>query len=248
MTRFVIPEGVNRRHACALAFGLVLGLVAACKKSEGGACKAGESFCANKTTALSCKESKLVTVACRGALGCNRYQDHANCDDSIAAEGETCMGRADDEYACSADKKLALVCKGGTFVRHLACRGTAGCALLGQRVSCDQSVASKDETCKTQGASACSEDAKEMLICRDGKFAHHRHCRGPAGCYSKDDAPACDETFSREQDECGVPGYVVCSVDRKHELLCEGGRFVRGRVCRTPCTLIAGGRGGIDCK
>jgi hypothetical protein len=231
-----------------VGLALVAILAPACGRSVGGKCKPGEAICANKTTALSCQGGKLTEVACRGPLACTTFQEHANCDDSVASEGDTCMGEGDEEYACSVDKKRALICKNARFERYLECRGKAGCALLGHQISCDTSVAAKSDPCKVQGASACSEDQKEMLICRDGKFAHYRYCRGQAGCYSKDDAPACDETLSFEGDECGLPGFVVCSVDAKSELLCQGGRFVKSRSCRTSCTVIAGGRGGIDCK
>jgi hypothetical protein len=40
----------------------------------------------------------------------------------------------------------------------------------------------------------------------------------------------------------------VCSEDGKSELVCQGGRFMKARTCRKGCTVIAGGRGGIDCK
>lgn len=233
-----------------LAFWLVLvaALVPACSRTAGGKCKPNEAICANKTTALTCQNATLTEVACRGPLACTTFQEHANCDDSVASEGDTCMGEGDEEYACSVDKKRALICKNGRFERYLECRGKSGCALLGHQVSCDTSVAVKNDPCKVQGASACNEDQKELLVCRDGRFAHYRYCRGQAGCYTKDDAPACDETLSLELDECGLPGFVVCAVDGQSELICQGGRFVKSRACRTKCTVIAGGRGGIDCK
>ncbi len=233
-------------HACSGA--LLLALVPACGRRAGDNCKPGEALCPNKTAALTCQGGKLTEVACRGPLGCTKYQEHANCDDSVASEGDTCMGQSEEEYACSVDKKRALICKNGKFDRYLECRGKSGCALLGQQVSCDTSVAAKGDPCKIQGSSACSDDQKELLICRDRRFAHYRYCRGHAGCYTKDDAPACDETFSLEQDECGLPGYVVCSVDGLSELICQGGRFMKSRACKTACTVIGGGRGGIDCK
>jgi hypothetical protein len=229
---------------------LLLGalLVTACGKRAGGVCKPGESVCTDKTTVLTCRGGTFTEVACRGALGCNKYQDHANCDDSVANEGEACVGAIDEEYACSTDKRRALVCKNGRFERYLLCRGKAGCAMLGLQVSCDTSISAKGDPCKVQGSSACSDDQKELLICENGSFAHHRYCRGRAGCYTKDDAPACDETLSLEGDECGLPGFVVGSVDGRSELICQGGRFAKSRACKTQCTVIGGGRGGIDCR
>jgi hypothetical protein len=243
---------VSRRPLTVVVVSVVLALVTvvlpACSRTAGGKCKPNEAICANKSTALTCQSGKLGEVSCRGPLGCTTFQEHANCDTSVASEGETCVGDNDEEYACSVDKKRALICKNAKFERYLECRGKGGCALLGHQVSCDTSVASKNDPCKVQGASACAEDQKEMLVCRDGHFMHYRYCRGQAGCYTKEDAPACDETLSMELDECGLPGFVVCSVDGQSELICQGGRFVKSRNCRTKCTVIAGGRGGIDCK
>jgi hypothetical protein len=239
---------VRRRSALAAAAALALSLLSACAKHAGDKCKPGEAVCADKGRALTCQGGKLVEVACRGPLACTRFQDKVHCDDSEASPGDACMGEGDEEYACSRDKKQAAVCKNGRFERYLECRGKDGCALLGQQLACDTSVAVKGDPCKTQGASACAVDQKELLVCRDGKFIHHRFCRGLAGCYTKDDAPACDETISQVDDECGHPGFVVCSEDGRNELVCQGGRFMRSRACKTGCTVIAGGRGGIDCK
>jgi hypothetical protein len=239
---------VKRLLAPALALAFAVALLPACGKRPGGSCKATESLCMNPTTALSCTGGKFSEVQCKGPLGCTRYQDHANCDVSVSAEGDPCLGVNDEEYACSVDKKRALVCRNGRMERYLECRGKAGCALLGQQVSCDTSVAEKGDPCKVQGASACTSGQKELLVCRDGKFVHYRHCRGQAGCYTRDDAPACDETLSLELDECGLPGFVVCSVDGQSELVCQGSQFIKARTCRGGCTVIAGGRGGISCK
>ena len=223
--------------------------LAACGKKVGSECKPGEALCMGKEAALTCQSSKLVEVACRGPLGCGTYQGHTSCDDSIASNGDACMGESEEEYACSVDKKRAVLCQAGKFVPYLECRGKKGCALLGKQIACDTSVAAKSDPCKVQGDSACSDDQKEMLVCKDGKFAHYRFCRGRAGCYFRDEAPACDETQSQEGDECGVPGYVVCSVDGKTELICQSGHFSYSRTCKSACTVIAGGRGGgVDCR
>ena len=220
----------------------------ACRSREGAKCKPGESTCNGKDSALACHDGKLEAVACRGPLGCTKVQEHASCDDSIADVGDPCMGITEEEYACSVDKKRALLCNGKKFERFLECRGTAGCNLLGQQVSCDTTVAAKGDPCKTQGASACSVDQKEMLICKDGKFAGYRFCRGQYGCYMKGESPACDETLSMEGDPCGVPGYIVCSLDKTNELVCQGGTFVRVRPCKKGCSVNTRPGGGIDCQ
>jgi hypothetical protein len=222
-------------------------LLAACGKRAGGSCKAGESMCIEKEKALTCQGGKLVEVQCAGPLACTKLGEHANCDDSVSTEGDHCM--AEEEYACMPDKKKALVCKGGVFQRYLECRGKAGCSLLGRTVSCDTSVAEKDDPCKTQGAVACTSDQQHMVVCRDGKFILHRYCRGQFGCQTKSDAPTCDETLSLEQDPCGLPGQVVCSVDKTSELVCQGGIFVRSRSCKkTGCVVTSRPGRPIECN
>lgn len=236
------------KHALALVL-VAVALVAACGKRAGGSCKADESTCVDKGKALSCHGGKLVEVACAGPLGCTKLGDRANCDDSVAAAGDACMADAEEQFACTPDKKRALVCKGGTFQMHLECRGAAGCSLLGRTVSCDTSVAEKGDPCKVQGAVACAVDQKHMLVCRDGAFALHRYCRGQYGCQTKGDAPTCDETLSLEQDPCGIPGQVVCAVDGKSELVCQGGVFVRSRSCKkTGCVVTSRPGRPIECS
>lgn len=242
---------MTKRRAAAFVSSLFIVslLLAACGKRAGGSCKPGESTCLDKGKALACQGGKFAEVACTGPLGCNKLQDHAICDDSVANEGDGCMADADDEYACTPDKKRALLCKGGRFALHLECRGKGGCSLLGRSVSCDTSIAEQGDPCKVQGSQACTGDQKRMVICRDGKFALHRYCRGQHGCQARDDAPACDETLSLEQDPCGLPGQIVCSVDGKTELVCQGGMFVRSRACKkSGCTVTSRPGRPIECN
>jgi hypothetical protein len=224
-----------------VVFGSVVAfaLLVACGKKEGGKCKGNESTCVDKQSAIVCRGGTFVRVGCGGPLGCAKFDKRANCDDSIALEGDTCMGTADEEYACSPDKKRALVCKGGIFAKYLECRGTGGCSQLGTQLSCDTSVAQKGDPCKTQEAVACTPDGTEMVICRDGKFTTHRSCRGPKKCVLDDGTPVCDETLSLEGDPCSHQGRVVCSVDGQLELICQGSTFMKSRTCRkTGCTVM----------
>jgi hypothetical protein len=222
-------------------------LVVACGKKAGTSCKGTESTCLDKKTALACRGSAFIEVACAGPSACSKYQDHANCDTSLATAGAPCMGE-DDEYACSPDKKHALVCKGGKFEAYLECRGDAGCSMLGRSVSCDMSVAAKGDPCKTQGAFACTEDQKNMVVCRDGRFEPYRFCRGQYGCSTKTETPSCDETLSLAGDPCGLPGQVVCAVDGKSELVCQGGVFTKSLTCKAGCTVTNRPGRPIDCR
>jgi len=250
-SRGILKKG-PRRHAlrrgivvCAVAATALL--AAGCHKKKGSSCKASESICFDKTTALACRGGVFAEITCAGPLGCQNYKQHANCDTSVASLNDPCMGE-EDEYACSPDRKHALVCKGNAFQTHLECRGKAGCAMLGRTVSCDTSIAAKDDPCRSQGAVACGDDQKHMLVCRDGKFVVYRYCRGQYGCFSKGEAPSCDETLSLAGDPCGIPGQVVCSVDGKTELVCQGGAFIKSLTCKTSCTVTNRPGRPIDCK
>jgi len=230
---------VKTRGTALFVSVLSFALVVACGgKKEGGKCKAGESTCMDKQDALVCRNGTFAKVACNGPLGCTKFQEKANCDDSIALEGDACMGVTDEEYACSPDKKRALVCRGGVFAKLLECRGAGGCSQLGTQLSCDTSLAAKGDPCKTQGQVSCTVDGNEMVICRDGKFVLHRYCRGPKHCTLDHDQPVCDETISLEGDPCSHQGRVVCSADGQMELICQGSTFLKSRSCRkTGCTV-----------
>lgn len=235
----------------AVVVGLVLAtfLVAAgCgAKKAGTPCKGASSSCADPKTALACQGGKLVEVACGGPLACVTFKDHANCDTSVATLGAPCMGE-EDEYSCTPDKKRALVCKGGRFALHQECRGAAGCSILGKSVSCDLTIAEKTDPCPTQGATACSSDQKEMLRCEDHRFVPYRFCRGQYGCAVKEQVPTCDESIALVGDRCGLPGQIVCSVDGKSELVCQGGQFTMSLACKNGCTVTNRPGRPIDCR
>lgn len=222
--------GVAVRGA-VISFALALAVACGGKK-EGGRCKGAESTCQDKQTALVCRGGVFARVGCGGALGCTKFEERANCDDSIALEGDACVGATDDEYACSPDSKRALLCKGGRFAKYLECRGAGGCSQRGTQLSCDTSVAARGDPCKTPGAVSCAADGSEQVICRDGRFVLHRFCRGPTRCVLEHDVPACDMTLSLEGDPCGDQGRVACSVDGHMELVCQGSAFLKSRMCR----------------
>jgi hypothetical protein len=244
-------------------FLLLIAVLTACgSKRAGDSCKGTHSLCKDKSTALSCHNGTYAEVACAGPLACVKYQDHANCDTSVAKEGDNCMGE-DDERACSPDKKRALICKNGKFAVDSECRGPNGCSMLGRQTSCDISVAVKGDACKTQGSTACAEDQKHMLVCRAGgpaaggptagvaigsHFDLYRYCRGQYGCATKAEAPYCDETLSLAGDPCGMPGQVVCAVDGKSELVCQGGVYTTSISCKKGCSVTNRPGRPIDCK
>ncbi len=238
----------GRQHVVAFSFAAALVLAAGCKKGEGSSCKKGESTCLDKQNALTCVAEKYVKAPCAGPMGCTKFESHANCDSSVANDGDACLTEGDEEYACTPDKKRALVCAQGRFSRYMECRGKGGCSVNGRTVACDTSVANPGDPCKAQGATACTEDGKQMVTCQNGKFVVYRYCRGQYGCYTKDEAPTCDLTKSLEGDPCGVQGLVVCAMDGQTELICQGSTFLRSRTCKKGCTVTTRAGRTIDCQ
>jgi len=237
-----------RSSVVVLATALVLLLVAGCgKKQAGGPCKGTEQLCADKDTALVCRTGTFSAIACGGPMKCAKGTDHVSCDTSIAAAAAPCIGE-DDESACSPDKQHALACRDGRFEETSTCLGANGCSMLGRTPSCDTSIAAKGNPCAREGAMACSQNKDQMLTCRGGHFEAHRFCRGKLGCVLKSEGPSCDESLSQPGDPCGVAGQIVCSVDGKTELVCQGGVFSKTRTCKTACTITSRPGRAIECN
>jgi hypothetical protein len=131
---------------------------------------------------------------CHGEKGCVVAEKKVTCDNSVAAEGEACMEEQD--YACAADGKSALVCHRRAFGIASRCRGKGGCRVLrdesGARIECDDSVAEIEDACEKDGHYACSSDAKSILKCVSKKFVQDERCKkkercavrsGQVGCY-----------------------------------------------------------------
>lgn len=238
---------MRSRVAVALVAALAMVVASGCKKGEGSSCKGRESMCLDPSTALVCAGEKLVRAPCKGPLGCTKFQDHANCDVSVADEGALCLPESEDELACSPDKKRALACAKGRMVKTQECRGKEGCAVAGRVLSCDQSVAVVGDVCKSAGANACTADAKQQLRCENGKFVLYRQCRGPGGCKLDEMLATCDQSQAMEGDACGVQGFVVCAPDGQTELVCQGSTFLRSRTCKKGCTVKNEGGRKVTC-
>lgn len=235
------------RRAVVVGLALAATLATAGCKKAGGSCTGNAQVCADKSDALLCKGGSFVPVACKGPLACSKYQDHVNCDTTVGSAGDNCMGE-DDEYACSPDKKHAVVCKGGKFVPYLECRGGNGCTMDGRIVNCDLTLSEPGDPCKKEDVLACSDDAKQMLVCRLGKFQSYRFCRGQFGCTAKPEGPACDESLSQIGDPCGVAGQIVCSTDGTTELICQGTTYAKSRTCKTDCKIVTTSGRHVECN
>jgi hypothetical protein len=224
--------------------------VAACreKPSAGAACRVPDQLvCAGRDRALVCEPAAAgggtvwLEVPCKGARGCARKGDVDDCDDTLAAMGDACPRNPPLDYACTAERTQALVCKEGRFGLWRACRGPESCQVEGGRnVRCDTTLGEPGDPCAQQGTYACSTDAKSMLLCDGAALAPASSCRGVDGCRIQRESRKveCDDAVANEGDPCDQPKRIACAVDKKSELVCQGSRYVKKREChRSDCRL-----------
>ncbi len=136
-------------------------------------------------TALECQSNKFVVAeTCKGARACTVNADTISCDNDVSDVGDPCHTEGD--YACSADKLLALKCTAHKFVTINTCRGKDKCRVMvlpeekKTDFVCDDSLAQDGDDCDTQGEEACSIDQTELLTCKANKFTKDHAC--PGGC------------------------------------------------------------------
>ena len=126
-----------------------------------------------------------------------------------------------------------LACQGGTFV-EAKCGGPAGCAKLGPRVTCDDSIASAGDACLESDTEnrACGADKATSLLCTKGTFAAGQVCRGAHGCQIKGEQVACDTSRALKGDTCTTAGAFACTPDMKSRVVCKGGVYALDRYCK----------------
>jgi hypothetical protein len=240
------------------AIAVALTVIAACraKPATGGQCHAPDQLvCANGDLALVCVApggdevvraapgitGKWFDVPCKGAHRCAHQGTTDECDDTIAEEGDHCPPAPPVDYACTSDKKRALVCQRGQFLVWRQCRGPDACQVVDDRkVQCDTTLGEPGDPCAQDGAYACSVDRGTMLRCDGATLAAASTCRGPKGCQVQRDTRNvdCDDAIAQEGDPCDYDNRPSCSVDKKSELVCKGKTFAFKRACRrTDCRV-----------
>ena len=150
----------------------------------------------DKKGMLQCVKHRWTFVqACLGERGCALEAKRVTCDNSVAQVGDVC--REEEDYACSGDKKAALVCRSNKFVQVNLCKGPKGCRITGDKtagykVECDDSIAAPGDACEKEEHYSCSADEKMILKCKGKKFDIEEKCRpkekcqirgGQVGCY-----------------------------------------------------------------
>lgn len=196
----VCHDGKWEEMSCRGATGCVKnGAEGVCDQSvaaENDVCNvAGDFVCgADKKEMLECKKNHWgLAQRCLGERGCTLEQKKVACDNSVAAVGDVCL--EEDDYACSVDKKSALVCRSGRFSLASNCKGKNGCKVTTEKnalkVECDDSIANAGDTCDKEGHFACAPDEKTILKCEGKKFVAEDKCTPKQKCGIRGDLVGC---------------------------------------------------------
>lgn len=149
----------------------------------------------DKKGMLECTKNRWsFSQSCLGERGCMMEQKKVTCDNSIANAADAC--REDDDYACTSDKKTALVCRNGKFVVASNCKGKNGCRVTGDKgagfkVECDDSIATPGDPCDKEGHFACAPDEKQIVKCVGKKFVADDKCKKSEKCAVKGELVGC---------------------------------------------------------
>ncbi len=184
-------------------------------RGPGGCGKAGNDFTCDQTVAeekdvcnlandfvcsgdkknmLECQKNHWTfSQACLGDRACTMEQKKVICDNSTANAGDAC--REEDDYACSVDKKVALVCRSGKFATASICKGKNACKILGEKgafkVECDDTVANIGDACDKENHYACAPDEKQIVKCVNKKFVGDDKCKSREKCAVKGELVGC---------------------------------------------------------
>lgn len=85
------------------------------------------------------------------------------------------------------------------------------------------------KSCDAKDQPTCF-DPSTLLVCAEGKWVA-TPCLGPKACQSNEQDYACDATFSNIGDNCEREKSYACSLDKKDQLRCKGGKWVSVAQC-----------------
>jgi hypothetical protein len=232
---------MRRSLTASLLFALLS--VASCKDKPGDTCSGTTESCADDHTKLVCRHERYAAVRCDGPKGCKLAKETALCDYSGNKPGTDCDDSFLGKQICH-DGKSAVGCNNGKIILG-QCKGPLGCTSKSDDVGalvkvCDTSIAKVGDACDRAFVTkpACSEDGTQLLECsKEGKFEFTKHCRGPAGCKSKDGVAQCDRSVQLPGDPCTPPEEDICSTDGAAVVLCDGSKMFE-KMCVGPgrCT------------
>lgn len=183
------PDGCSKASGDAVCDQSVAEDKDVCNLSDDYVCSS------DKKAMLQCVKNRWTTMqTCLGDRACLMEKKRVTCDNSIAAQGDAC--REDEDYACSWDKKSALVCRGGQFIAASLCKGPKGCKVEGDKdkgfkVQCDDSIANVGDACEKEEHFSCAQDERSILKCKNKKFDVEEKCRGKERCQIKGGTVGC---------------------------------------------------------
>lgn len=225
------------RYAVApVALAALAALLGACKPKAGGSCKSElREQCVDDKVALACHDGVWEEMSCRGPEGCAKKGGDHVCDQSVAADNETC--NLPDDVVCTADKRAMLQCVRHKWITVQGCLGERGCVMEQKKVTCDNSIANAGDPCREEEDYACSQDGKAALVCRGGKFAQVSLCKGAKACRVGGDKSTgfkveCDDSIAGVGDACEKEEHYSCSADEKTILKCRNKKFELEERCR----------------
>lgn len=143
----------------------------------------------DKKGMLQCLKNKWTLVhSCLGDRACVMEKKKVTCDNSVANLGDAC--REEEDYGCTPDRKSAIVCRGGTFVQAILCKGPNGCRVVldtkkqRYKLECDDSIANVGDACERDKEEhySCSADERAILRCRGKRFEIEEKCRSKEKC------------------------------------------------------------------
>lgn len=225
-----------KRTALLLGAALFGSALVACKPKVGGSCKIEtKEICVDDKKALVCHDGKLEEMLCRGPKGCSKGTGDGQCDQSVAEEKDVCNLASD--FVCTSDKKGMLECKGNHWTFVQSCLGERACVMEQKKVTCDNSVANLNDSCREEDDYACSPDKKSALVCKSGKFAIASRCSGKNGCRVTGDKASgfkveCDDSIANIGDPCEKDGHYACAPDEKQIVKCVNKKFAADDKCK----------------
>jgi hypothetical protein len=208
----------------------------------------GRLKCFDGKYALLCTNGHNEIIPCKGPGGCRNGTPDAICDDKVGADGDPCRMDStggDSNHACSPDRHEELACTAGKFQPWRVCRGSRGCTFAGAKIDCDTTTAEPNDACTEPGAAACRIDKDMMVECKNGHFVPSSTCRGPRGCVPAGASslrPICDDSVANIGDTCEPADELRCTVDKRAEVKCAGGRYAKKADCPKGCTPGFGGK------
>jgi hypothetical protein len=131
------------------------------------------------------------------------------------------------------DGHTSLICVDSKYT-EAPCAGPDGCLQTGRQVDCDDTIASKGDSCDEPEDLACSADKKSELRCRSNHFVVASSCRGPTGCFFTGNKLHCDTDLADLSDPCEDKDDLACSLDKKALYKCDGAKYDTESTCRGP--------------